>query len=134
MIREILFRGKRKDTGEWVYGYFVKDPKGQYRIYYQPFDEATSNTYHFVNPESIGQYTGLEDRNGKKIFESDIVTCEIYEREEYIEQESGIPIKVSYDQGGFYPFYKAFGWRSSVEDIEVIGNVHDNPELLNQTT
>ena len=50
MERTILFRGQKINTKEWLYGYFVKDPHGKCRIYWMPFDDAYSNTYHFVIP------------------------------------------------------------------------------------
>lgn len=71
-MREILFRGKRVDNGEWVAGYYVISPLNQHRIYWQPFKEATSNTYHEVIAESIGQYC-LTNNSGIKIFEGDKV-------------------------------------------------------------
>lgn len=136
MKREILFRGKsiQSNITGFVVGDLVRSTSCRDGVYKHHTQISNDMEMVEVDPETIGQYTGLKDKNGVKIFEDDIVTCEIYEREAYKEYESGIPLKVSYSSGGFYPFYKAFGWRSSVEDIEVIGNVHDNLELLNQTT
>ena len=68
MNREILFRGKRVDNGEWVYGFLVK-MWGQYHI----IDQNDENSAYMIKPETVGQYTGLCDKNGKKIFEGDIV-------------------------------------------------------------
>ena len=53
MQRTIEFRGQRADNGEWVYGFHVIDPQGRHRIYYKPFEDATSNTYQFVKPETV---------------------------------------------------------------------------------
>jgi len=57
-MRTIKFRGLRVDGKGWVCGFLVVDPLGKSRIYYKPFKDSTSNTYQFVIPESIGQFTG----------------------------------------------------------------------------
>jgi len=122
MQREIKFRGKRVDNGEWVYGYYVKTPKGEHRIYWQPFDEASSNTYHAVLPESVGQYTGLKDRNGKEIYDGDIV----------IGGGCLAPIDVRWNIKGRWSFGKSYidFTQSTILSLQIIGNTIDNPELI----
>ena len=71
MKREILFRGYSEALNKWVEGFYVLDPQGRHRIYLQPFPEATSNTYYFVHPDSVGQFTGLCDMEGNRVFEGD---------------------------------------------------------------
>lgn len=138
-MREILFRGKRKDNGEWFEGYlsettiisdntyvaFViyKKPKGYY-------DSECSE----VIPETVGQYTGSTDKNGKKIFEGDIV--------EFYINDSIVVGKVFYteDSTAFEVWYelpeqKLFFLSKTLcdcEGVKVVGNIHDNPELLKE--
>lgn len=65
-----LFRGMKVGTNEWVYGYYVKNV-GKPRIYCQPFEGASGNTYYLVSPETVCQFTGIGDKNGLRVFESD---------------------------------------------------------------
>ena len=124
-MREILFRGKRTDTGEWVEGYYVK---GSTR-HCITMSLANFPRYDVI-PETVGQYTGLTDCNGKKIFEGDICLCD-RNINDHIDKETFI-IKFC-SLNGWYGESKD-GWSefngSGFEFAEVIGNIHDNPELL----
>lgn len=122
-MREILFRGKRKDNGEWVYGYYLFTEQNTHPV----IIDLKCHSY-IINPETVGQFTGLTDRNGNKIFEGDIVK-QIY---------NGLAHIVTWDKmralfylesnSGIVGFYHCFG-----EELKIIGNIHDNPELLNAT-
>lgn len=143
-MREILFRGKRADNGEWVEGLPIKtyDTEiGKNSVdYANPvpvvlmasgrivlecgYDEVpffNIDEYPIVNPETISQYTGLTDKNCVKVFEGDIVR--IFDGEYF----SGV-VKYSNEQGSFTVDDTSLHYWMS--DIEVIGNVHDNLELL----
>ena len=134
MNREILFRGKRKDNGEWVDGYYC----GKYnKTFFSPAEDSAQIIdkdlyWHEVIPETVGQYTGL-DANGKKIFEGDIV-------KHYNNSDDGFDIGAMYwDEqfsqwkrtsiGNFH--HRSFTYTMSRScEYEIIGNIHDNPELL----
>ena len=132
-MREILFRGKNYD-GEWFEGLLVKCRDGEYMI---DIGHHGSSVYKTVIPETIGQYTGMTDRNGKKIFEGDLVNverCEGWNWSGPATYESPI-VEVEWNEGaaGFTPFciYDCdCGIYYFAVDVEVIGNIHDNPELL----
>lgn len=129
-MREILFRGKRIDNGEWVEGSLIVWPDGATDICYSENDSFVEMMKTIVDPASVGQYTGLTDKHGKKIFEGDIlVFC----------KGATYPYKVIWDGMG-WKLIRADGTRIKeafecneihyVNISEFIGNIHDNPELL----
>ena len=128
-MREILFRGIDEGTNKWVYGYYYESQKpsdfGGERRYYI-FDSKTISKYN-VLPETVGQYTGLTDKNGNKIFEGDII-----EGADFTIEDGGYGL-VCFEDGAFEvngnniigTFHENYWGR----EFEVIGNIHDNPEL-----
>jgi uncharacterized phage protein (TIGR01671 family) len=120
------FRGKRKDNGEWVYGSYIHCEIDGDTI--KPFDSLTE---HDVDPETVGQYTGLKDKSGKAIYEGDIV-------------ESGtLSFPGEYRDICVWSHESAGFMLESVEQpptleyldsytVTIIGNRSDNPELLNE--
>jgi catalase len=131
-MKQIIFRGKRLDNGEWVYGYYVKRPKGDHLIYWQPFDEATSNTYHVVIPETVGQFVGVHDfTNNQNIYEFDWCNAK-FRTKQGIENLQG---HIFFDDQEFMYCLTDFATSeiysiNRLHSFVVIGNIHDNPELL----
>ena len=139
-MRESLFRGKRKDNGEWIEASAINnqyDIRGDKHTYIGIF--VTSERYplmktrewYEVYPETAGQYTGLTDKNGTKIFEGDIVAGVLHWLEK---KKNGI---VAFRDGSFGLLWyrgdiEQFNPFTSICNVthEVIGNIHDNPELL----
>ena len=137
-MREILFRGKRIDNGEWIEGHLIRHEDRRARICeshtdifcYEKDRSIIQTVAHEVDPYTVGQYTGLKDKNGKRIFEGDIVRATI-ERAEGCQSprtENGVVCGAPI----FSPFSNELSMSGPIEDycFEVIGNVHDNPELL----
>lgn len=130
-MREILFRGKRKDNGEWVYGWVTT----QHKKYTEGdlLTEIQSSTFgegeHYVDTETVGQYTGLKDKNDTKIFEGDIIDFpdrsdgDRYGVIQYDSEETEFIIICDL-------FCEGLGRYHYSRNVEVIGNIYDNPELL----
>ena len=123
-MREILFRGKRTDGGEWVYGYIYQDGLIGCNI----FQTNPHLAAYIVDPSTIGQYTGLTDKNGKKIFEGDIVLR--HDKKAEVRYQPSEFVLVFPDNP--YPQCGLLTTSYLNEGIEVIGNIHDNPELLKE--
>ena len=128
-MREYLFRGKRVDGYGWIEGDLIHDiaERNRPRINIK-YEYSTGTFYHCVAPrvipETVGQFTGLTDKNGKKIFEGDILTNILGD---LFVMKFPIPNEDSEDYRG-KPLYPT-PWR---ECREIIGNIYDNPELLGE--
>ena len=141
MTREILFRGKREDNGEWIIGHLLWYEDGKARICatgtdifcYEKDDSIIQTVAHRVIPKTIGQYTGTTISKVKKVFEGDIVRV-------YIEVPySPAKVKIIKDKGRvmwdnaisrFIVKPLSEETFSMIYITEIIGNIHDNPELL----
>jgi len=149
-MREILFRGKQKYGSRWVYGYLAEIETAWDRYEYgslpTEYEEVIIRTDLLIResvaiiPETVGQYTGLEDKNGKKIFEGDIVKDKwkglgIVEYSENNGCWLSIPC-----EDGLYQCFKdgdisesdCSNFNVLMQQGEIIGNIHDNPELLRE--
>ena len=128
-MREILFRGKQiYDDGEWIIGHYACR-YGTHYIYF-PKTNPYSFDHEFIIPETVGQYTGLTDKNGTKVFEGDIVK---------VSYTGGFEIgTISWSNLNFrfcFNTPEGFSYGFNVSDeFEVIGNIHDNPELIEGET
>lgn len=136
-MREILFKAKRIDNGEWVEGCIVIDQsrldRFKYRI--QPIESGVLYA-HPIDPDTLCQYTGLTDKNGKKIWENDILKCKKYIGGNFVDYciEVGY-VEMKHGAFGLHrikndAYYRPFkDWLEDYE-YEVVGNIFDNPELL----
>lgn len=125
MTREILFRGKRLNNGEWVYGSYWYSHRSNT---YQHFVFDDGNVWVGVEPDTVGQFTGLTDKNGVKIFDGDVI--------EYTDGCNDWlgAVKYASDDAQFVARFIGGDVESFdnlyIGDCEVIGNIYDNPELF----
>lgn len=133
-MREILFRGKRIDNGEWVEGFYCQRKekilggiKTRHMILVPDADSYSGARWIDVNPTTVGQYTGLTDKNGKKIFEGDVVKGFYKPTDKLVcgsvKYENHLARMLILNRG-------VCAGLSHCHHVEVIGNIHDNPELL----
>ena len=148
-MREILFRGKDPETGCWYEGFYMSISETTY-CFKEDYDRHPDNTKHYIifdrmtdwclpnqhlladiDPSTVGQYTGLKDKNGKRIFEGDIVKTSDITHEGVI-QIPGESFEIAMRKE-CWVMVAGEDWdflEKNHECIEVIGNIHDNPELL----
>lgn len=135
-MREIKFRGKRTRDGKWICGHLMRIDT-YFAITWSPFRwidgaEMEGVGWDYVHTETVGQYTGLKDNNNKDIYEGDIIT---------VDNGIGYSAIVYFGDGGFKRIPVGAGTANSdylthfygPEDYEVIGNIHESPELLGGT-
>lgn len=155
-MREILFRGKRTDNGVWVEGYLIHDEFCNTHIPYIGYLTIDGCNVASVIPKTVGQYTGLTDKNGKKIFEGDILHFKTYQGGGFAcpvgtnvyhrvlfgkcnpdmntltEYVGFWAIGQSYDEDDLYEYGTSVSYLVNSHGACVIGNIHDNPELLKE--
>jgi len=124
-MREILFRGKRVDNGTWAYGDLLHCDDEM-----EIDSESLGENGGYIIPETVGQYTGLKDRNGTRIFEGDILEGDLEDNLDPGAKWRSVVV------------WGKFGWNCKgghvslpidefdIKEGEVIGNIHDNPELM----
>lgn len=119
--RVVKFRGKRVDNGKWVYGYYQELVDSVNHLYWinEPNGDITD-----VVPETVGQYTGLKDRDGVEIYEGDVLIFDGYK----------FVILWNEERGGFHMDYWMFDEQYDLSEFsqtsEIISNIHDDPELM----
>jgi uncharacterized phage protein (TIGR01671 family) len=120
-MKEIEFRGRRIDNGEWVYGYYLVDDqhdKPQHCIWTrESVGDFIANDMVEVDPNTVGQYTGLKDKNGKKIFEGDIL------------QNAHKKTHALKDFNDLIKLYWSYA-ENELKNVEIIGDIYTTPELI----
>jgi len=121
-MREIKFRGKRVDNGEWVYGDLIHYATEKDGIQYDNIGISNDFEHHEVDPSTVGQYTGLNDKDGKEIWEGDwLRVCVGYVSTVSFEDGGFVSVYKHPEDGETIPLFDAIG-----KETTVIGNIHEN--------
>lgn len=141
-MREILFKAKRLNNGEWIEGYYLRNGDRCYICPYICFASYRGDNvirfgnWYEVDPETVCQYTGLKDKNRKRIFEGDIL-CQKGFGYYYKEKKSKVALNHDWNCGccnGVYGYFTEGDLDlADCTEAEVIGTIFDNPELLEVT-
>lgn len=135
-MREILYRGKRVDNSEWVYGSYVetREEYTEEKVYaifektaeHRCMGEYTDDGWHEVFPETVGQYTGFTDKNGKSVFEGDLVIARFWS--DWCESYEKATGKVKFYNGRYIIDISPYCLKLNLyehPEIEVVGNIHE---------
>ncbi|WP_418668961.1 YopX family protein [Alistipes putredinis] len=127
-MREIKFRGKRLDNGEWIVGSYIEAENRDRSIAHQIVPYKSGGVVREVDPATVGQYTGLNDNNGKEIYEDDIINYVYcgFDRRGAVRYENKLCGFDFIDKEGMITIISSYEARTYC----IIGNIHDNPELL----
>lgn len=128
MSRIIKFRGKRIDGGCWVYGNYIKVTPYKNNDGHKICSQDTWDMIDVI-PETVGQFTNMSDKNGKEIYEGDIVLSGMDSHDEWIPSNAIIKWDAEW---AMFVQYLVDGRGEQMMDVptEIIGNIHDNPELM----
>ena len=123
VMREIKFRGYNRKNNVWLYGFYLQN-RGAHFIAPDEFADGKSWDDYEIDPATLGQYTGLHDRNGREIYEGDILHDHFCNNRYVVYFDGGsFDVMSTLDKSGNY-------LSDVLGDIEIIGNIHDNPELM----
>lgn len=129
-MRKVKFRGKRMDNDAWVYGYLIGEDAIVGEIVDWDSEYFCTEFWYKVDPETVGQYTGLKDNNGRKIYKGDIVRWSYSDGAlphwiEWSDINAGFAIVSDSEGHRMYEFDM-----SDLHEAELIGNIYDNPEII----